>query len=1150
MVTKQERKKQIIFVFICSILLAFLSVNDVKAADYVADGWTIDKFKTYLSSTSESSSTTYRTQRKITLVNAYDTVFCIQVQEDYTGNTFNFNSGSGGYIPTGVIVKGSSGYTHEIRYSKCNISQSGNNQILTQDCDTRGVTPYLVCNKYTSRPGYTLTKVEVTKEQDAPYGTTIENGTGTINTHSDTSVIVNEDDFDIYIGAKSPVTEVTFYWKANTFTVKYNANGGTGTMADTTHTYGTAKEISANTFKRTGYTFNGWYVYRKSDNKWFYGNGTSKGWYVEGKQPSGYVKVYYTDETEIATTSPVDKDTVTMYAQWKPNTYTVTLNGNGATSTNHTTSVTATYDATMLTITKPSRSYKVTYNANGGSCSTTSTTANYTFNGYYDAKSNGTQYYKADGSSAKNWDKTSATTLYAQWTSKAITLPTPTRTGYIFQGWYDAASGGNKIGDAGASYTPTAAITLYAQWTPNNYTYDIIYKSSSGVQLGTSIVTKAFDTTNTISPKAFTGYTSPANQSIKWDSTDSKTITFIYTPIEYIITYELNGGTNPNSGVVNKFTIETATFNLLTPTRTGYTFKGWFTNSALSGTAVSQVEKGSYGNKTFYAKWQANTYTIKFDPNNKATTPNNIHGDAFTTDPTGTTESVTATYDSNVTLTKNGFTRTGYTFKGWSKTANSKTAEFTDGQTLTKPNFKSAQGDSIILYAIWEPITYTIKFHSNDDSLGNWNTTDSYTQTNVRFDQPTKLTANKFTRTAPFILTDGTEITEGYTFIGWSAKEDDISTLISEQATVISLTSSSTVEFDLYANWQKDISLTFNMNEGLYKDKDNDIETKQPITLSASIYNNQYTYTFNIDDGTTPVKNNYYTVQTGEIKAYGTSTGTKKASTLVNGENSILTKFTTDGTNYRFLGWNFSASDQVPNNQFDVFADGSIKSNKNTRISNYTIYDDTTLYAIWEPILTVDLKLDRVLGSLNANEVSSSVSKKTSDGKQSIDLTIQSGEQAQYQVVTTGRSSKQLQVEFDSRIIDIYTHGDSNSPWYDELNRLTDLNKTINPLDKIYTTKFFIPKYLGTASSYATSQYNPDKSNEENEPIWNYTIQFKVYQDSYYYENYRDIKEQVEITANIHLNNTSSDNDDIIEEDPIDSILEKLKVRLKLKLKI
>lgn len=46
----------------------------------------------------------------------------------------------------------------------------------------------------------------------------------------------------------------------------------------------------------------------------------------------------------------------------------------------------------------------------------------------------------------------------------SVTLPTPTNGSASFLGWFDAETGGNKIGEAGASYTPTANITLHAQW--------------------------------------------------------------------------------------------------------------------------------------------------------------------------------------------------------------------------------------------------------------------------------------------------------------------------------------------------------------------------------------------------------------------------------------------------------------------------------------------------------------------------------------------------------------------------------------------------------------------------------------------------------------------------------------------------------------
>ena len=58
-------------------------------------------------------------------------------------------------------------------------------------------------------------------------------------------------------------------------------------------------------------------------------------------------------------------------------------------------------------------------------------------------------------------------------------LPNPSRSGYTFNGWYDAASGGNRIGGSGASYTPTGNITLYAQWT--------VTVSGGGIALSTNL---------------------------------------------------------------------------------------------------------------------------------------------------------------------------------------------------------------------------------------------------------------------------------------------------------------------------------------------------------------------------------------------------------------------------------------------------------------------------------------------------------------------------------------------------------------------------------------------------------------------------------------------------------------------------------------
>ena len=66
------------------------------------------------------------------------------------------------------------------------------------------------------------------------------------------------------------------------------------------------------------------------------------------------------------------------------------------------------------------------------------------------------------------------------------TLPTPSRTGYTFDGWYTALTGGTKV--TSATTMGPGNMTIYAHWIPNRYTYNINYVSSSGKSLGTSTV--------------------------------------------------------------------------------------------------------------------------------------------------------------------------------------------------------------------------------------------------------------------------------------------------------------------------------------------------------------------------------------------------------------------------------------------------------------------------------------------------------------------------------------------------------------------------------------------------------------------------------------------------------------------------------------
>ncbi len=171
----------------------------------------------------------------------------------------------------------------------------------------------------------------------------------------------------------------------------------------------------------------------------------------------------------------------TYYAFYKAKSYTVTLDPQNGESTS---TVTATYGSAMPTIAKPQKT-------------------GYTFGGYWtNADGTGIQYYKADGTSAKNWDKTSATTLYAKWTlntytityhnidgathtnpatytveTPTFTLQAPTKELYTFEGWYQQADfSGDKVTQI--TQGTTGNIDLYAKWSETKYSVNIYTNNS------------------------------------------------------------------------------------------------------------------------------------------------------------------------------------------------------------------------------------------------------------------------------------------------------------------------------------------------------------------------------------------------------------------------------------------------------------------------------------------------------------------------------------------------------------------------------------------------------------------------------------------------------------------------------------------------
>ncbi len=130
-------------------------------------------------------------------------------------------------------------------------------------------------------------------------------------------------------------------------------------------------------------------------------------------------------------------------------------------------------------------------------------------------------------------------------------------------------------------------------------------------------------------------------------------LTATATPIEYNISYELAGGTvagtNPTS-----YTVETASFKLINPTRTGYTFAGWTGTDFDEASTSVTVEKGSVGDRAYTATWTPITYTIAYE----------LNGGKLAD---GVTNPENYTIETD-TFTLSNPTKVGYAFAGWTGT--------------------------------------------------------------------------------------------------------------------------------------------------------------------------------------------------------------------------------------------------------------------------------------------------------------------------------------------------------------------------------------------------------------------------------------------------------------------------------------------------
>jgi len=432
------------------------------------------------------------------------------------------------------------------------------------------------------------------------------------------------------VGLKDTNIYVYANWKPNTYTISYDANGGTGTMADTNATYDKAVSLRNNTFSRTGYTFKGW-SFTKNGSRDF-ANGET-----------------------VSNLTSTNGGVVKLYAVWEPEVYKITLDSQGAEykgttafyekyeNGNYTTSLCL---APISRIEKPIRQ-------------------GYTFGGYFMSRAgNGKQCVSADGSiTSENTDFTKDTPLYAKWDANpyiirynanggtgtmADTLATYDidislrtnmffRTGYNFKGWAASSNGTvdyiDKAVVKNLTSTNGGIIHLYAVWEPvtpmitlnpqegsggtesfyekysvgfysNNLFSTLIAKISIPDRTGYNFQGYFADKTSSGSPLI-----DAAGNILAKNTTFVQDTTLFARWLEktFTITFDKQGGSYGTDSV-------TATYNHLVPeaqvpVRAGFTFKGYYTGKEGTGTLYydafmnPQVIYQNLTGITLYAYW-------------------------------------------------------------------------------------------------------------------------------------------------------------------------------------------------------------------------------------------------------------------------------------------------------------------------------------------------------------------------------------------------------------------------------------------------------------------------------------------------------------------------------------------------------------------
>lgn len=307
-----------------------------------------------------------------------------------------------------------------------------------------------------------------------------------------------------------------------------------------------------------------------------------------------------------------------------------------------------------------------------------------------------------------------------------VSLHAPSRTGYIFKGWY---MGENRV--LAIPVGTTGNVVVSAKWEPITYTID--FDTNGGLPTLSSIDYTIESDSFTLQEITKAGYTFDGWYNGETKVTEITTGTYgnmtlvaKWTADLYTISYDLADGVNSPENPTS-YTIESGLITLKDPTRVGYTFVGWYNGEQL----VTTIDSNTLENISLTAKWTVNSYKLTFDVDGNLTEKNFKYG-----------ESVTAIENP---------TKVGHTFAGWSE-------ELPE----TMP------ANDITVEAKWAINSYDITY----DLAGGVNNSEN----------PTTYTIESG------LITLKNPTREGYTFLGWYNGEQLVTIIDSNTLENITLT--------------------------------------------------------------------------------------------------------------------------------------------------------------------------------------------------------------------------------------------------------------------------------------------------------------------------------------------------------------------------